>query len=97
MWPNVYHVFVTTRPPQQLWRRRSPCLRSTSLHLSGETSSGSCCGESATAKKKVRPSAGQRRPATLPLGRRPYFVVLANDDIVGVKEIWDVLLHHVVA
>lgn len=49
-------------------------------------------------QKEVRPSAGERRPSTLPLGgRRPYFVVLANDDIVGVKEIWDVLLHHVVA
>lgn len=25
-----------------------------------------------------------------------YFVILANNDIVGVKEIWDVLLNHII-
>lgn len=37
------------------------------------------------------------RGKLLPVERPSYFVILANDHIVSVEEIWDVLLYHIIA
>lgn len=95
---------ITIQLPPQLWRTRSPCLRNTSLRLSNETSSGSYCGESAiegTFIFTVLMSSVQHWALLggklWPVERFSYFVVLANNHIVGVEEIWDVLLYHIIA